>query len=310
MRRVAEPLRIGLPRALLYYWYAASWETFLSALGARPVTSPPTNKALLNLGQQAALDEVCLPVKLFLGHAVHLAGKCDALLVPHLISLEGKAFICPKFMGLPDLVRQALPGQRTIAVRIDVRAGRNWEVAAREAAAAVGRRGRAVAAALRRAAAAQASYERALRAANLGPADGRPLLAVLGHPYCLYDRFLNMNLIERLSAAGCRVVTPEMMPAAAVNEGLAALPKELFWTFGRRQIGVLHHLLAAGNCRGVVHAAAFACGPEALVGEMIENAAARHKVPLLRLNLDEHTGEAGFLTRIEAFLDMIGRRSR
>ena len=99
-----------------------------------------------------------------------------------------------------------------------------------------------------------------------------------------------------------------MVPAAAIEEGLASLPKSLFWSFGRRQLGAINHLLAAGRCRGVIHATAFACGPEALVGELIEREAARWRTPLLRLHLDEHTGEAGFLTRLEAFLDMIGRR--
>ena len=87
----------------------------------------------MSLGQQVSLDEVCLPVKLFLGHAAYLGERCDLLLVPHLVSLERRAFTCPKFMGLPDLVRQALPGIRVIVGTVDIRAGLAWGSAVQEA---------------------------------------------------------------------------------------------------------------------------------------------------------------------------------
>lgn len=309
---MSERLRVGLPRALLYYWYAPAWEAFLAGLGFDPVVSPPTNKELLALGLRAALDEVCLPVKLFLGHAAYLAADCDVLLVPHLVSVERGAFTCPKFMGLPDLVRQALPDLKTVVATVDVKGGAAWEAAAREIAAGLGGGRAGAARAWARARARQAGYEEDLRGGRLpglGPPRGNgPVLAVLGHPYCLYDSFINMNLLPRLASMGCRAVTPEMLPGEAISQGLAELPKELFWTFGRKQIGAAYHLLDGGRCRGVIHTTAFACGPESLVGELIERAAARRRIPLLRLHLDEHTGEAGFLTRLEAFLDMIGRR--
>jgi predicted nucleotide-binding protein (sugar kinase/HSP70/actin superfamily) len=32
--------------------------------------------------------------------------------------------------------------------------------------------------------------------------------------------------------------------------------------------------------------------------------------PILSLTIDEHTGEAGFITRLEAFVDMLYRKKR
>ena len=32
--------------------------------------------------------------------------------------------------------------------------------------------------------------------------------------------------------------------------------------------------------------------------------------PILSLTIDEHTGEAGFITRLEAFIDMLFRKKR
>ena len=34
-----------------------------------------------------------------------LSGECDNVFVPRLVSVERKAYICPKLMGLPDMVR-------------------------------------------------------------------------------------------------------------------------------------------------------------------------------------------------------------
>ncbi|RYD06009.1 hypothetical protein N752_06525 [Desulforamulus aquiferis] len=57
---------------------------------------------------------------------------------------------------------------------------------------------------------------------------------------------------------------------------------------------------------GIIHVAAFACGPDSMTGELIERFIRREgKVPFMNVNLDEHTGEAGIVTRLEAFLDMV-----
>jgi predicted nucleotide-binding protein (sugar kinase/HSP70/actin superfamily) len=33
-----------------------------------------------------------------------------------------------------------------------------------------------------------------------------------------------------------------------------------------------------------------------------------YDIPVLNISLDEHSGEAGFLTRVEAFIDLLERR--
>src|SRR3990170_3376157 len=87
-RRRSMTRRIGVPRALLYHKYSSLWEAFLSRLGAEVVVSALTNKGILNTGVQAAEAELCLPVRLFHGHAIDLKGKVDAIFVPRVISVE------------------------------------------------------------------------------------------------------------------------------------------------------------------------------------------------------------------------------
>ncbi|NLY75017.1 MAG: hypothetical protein GX075_06905, partial [Firmicutes bacterium] len=103
-------MKIGIPRALLYFWYGHLWERFWSECGWEAQVSPPTDHRIMKSGVNVAIDELCLPVKVFLGHVQFLAPRVDRIFIPHLIKVERDAFICPKFMGLPDLVRHALPG--------------------------------------------------------------------------------------------------------------------------------------------------------------------------------------------------------
>ena len=55
---------------------------------------------------------------------------------------------------------------------------------------------------------------------------------------------------------------------------------------------------------------AFGCGPDSLMLERITRKAKEYAMPLLNLTIDEHTGEAGFVTRLEAFVDMLFRKQR
>ena len=74
------------------------------------------NKQILRRAE-ICVDEACLPVKAFFGHVAYLAGKADALFVPRFVSIEHGAFICPKLMGLPDMIRARVPGAPTIWIR-------------------------------------------------------------------------------------------------------------------------------------------------------------------------------------------------
>ncbi len=99
------PVRIGVPRALLYYKYSLWWKSFFEELGFQVVVSRPTNKALLAAGGATAADETCVPVKAFYGHVLDLKDRVDYLFIPRMISVEKKTYTCPKFLGLPDIIR-------------------------------------------------------------------------------------------------------------------------------------------------------------------------------------------------------------
>ena len=104
-------MRVGLPRALLYFRaYYPVLEQLFRSNGWEPVVSTPTNKREAGAGTGPPCeDEVCLPVKVMIvGAEPCRTGYRRPLFVPRVVSLERKRYICPKFLGLPDMVRCSL----------------------------------------------------------------------------------------------------------------------------------------------------------------------------------------------------------
>lgn len=326
-------MRVGLPRALLYYEFGPLWETFFRSLGAEVVVSPPTTRDVLELGIRSTVDEACLPIKAALGHLAWLRDRCDAMFLPRVVSWQKQAYTCPKLMGLPDMARAGLPDlPPLLAPTVNVKKNpRAVYEAARVAALPLTGNARRVAAALRAAMAAQTLAYAEQAAGRLpdqpvlaaGSARSDIVLAVLGHPYTIYDRTLSLDLIARLRKMGARVVTPETLPRALSESTWDGDAKPLYWTFGRRAVGGALCFLTggrtgpvnapealaprpSGGIDGIVHLVTFGCGPDSLTGELLAGRVRRrYGVPLLLLTVDEHTGEAGLVTRIEAFIDMI-----
>ena len=95
-------------------------------------------------------------------------------------------------------------------------------------------------------------------------------------------------------------------PDTILSRAAGKLPKRVFWTSGRQSLGALERCLE--DVDGVITLAAFACGPDSLISDVIQRRARQAGVPSLLIYVDEHTGQAGFGTRIEAFMDMLVRR--
>lgn len=299
------PPTVGIPRGLLYYYYGDVWDEFFRRLGAVPVVSPETTQAVIEAG--GCIDEVCLPVKAFFGHARALADKVDLLFLPRVVSAAAGHYSCPKIIGLPDIMRAALPGGPPhIAPTVDLRAGRRSLL---QAITGVGETlGRSPLYSLY-------AWQRAWRECrpHAGAAAGRtadlPRIVLVGHPYILRDRQISMDVIGKLAGMGMNVVTPDRADLRAADQAASALPKNIFWHYCRSLAGAaLAFLAASPPPDGMIFLTSFACGPDSLVGEQLRLQAGRRGVPFLLLALDEHTAEAGLVTRLEAFTDMLRRR--
>jgi len=97
-------MKIGIPGGLLYYRYEPFIRTFFNELEINTEYSTVSNKEILDIGTRNCVDEACLPMKLFHGHAAKLQKSCDYITVPRIMNSEFGESICPKFRGLPELV--------------------------------------------------------------------------------------------------------------------------------------------------------------------------------------------------------------
>ena len=99
--------KVGIPRALFYYQYYPLWKVFLKNL-VRKWYCLTTQQKIMDDGVKLTVDQACLPVKLFHGHVLNIKDKVDYLFIPRLTSVSKNEYICPKFGGLPDMVRNTI----------------------------------------------------------------------------------------------------------------------------------------------------------------------------------------------------------
>jgi len=61
---------------------------------------------------------------------------------------------------------------------------------------------------------------------------------------------------------------------------------------------------------GIIHISPFTCMPEIMSQNIFPTIKEDHNIPLLTLIMDEQTGRAGYITRLEAFVDLMRRKKR
>ena len=332
--------RVGIPRALVYYEYYPLWRRFLQVLDMEVVLSPPTTRALMTAGLQRMVAETCLPVKVYAGHVSYLRDQgVDYVLVPAIRATEPGLFHCSKFLGLPDLMRAVVENcPPLLELNVDIgKKRRDLQSVIRELGKTLTWKPWLLHEAVEAAWEEHLAYLAQLR-------EGRPVLellddlspqpspgptlrphsarsplvkarteasttiAIVGHPYLLYDAYITHNLLDRLGRLGARVLTPEMAPRGEMAEGIRRLASYKYWVYEDEVTGAAGYYLGQPEVDGVIAVVAFGCGPDSTMLDVIRRAARQQHKPLMALVLDEHSGEAGLLTRLEAFVDMVVRR--
>ncbi|ALB44812.2 2-hydroxyglutaryl-CoA dehydratase [Clostridium diolis] len=295
-------MKVGIPNGLLNYKYSAFLEKFFSELGADIVRSPDTNKTILDEGVKNCVNEACLPIKIFHGHVNAIKDNCDLMVIPRIMQLSEHEFICPKFCGLPEMIINSIPNMPKVTMVPIYATSKEklykWIVSTGSLITTNKKRIRD---AYDKALIAQDEYEIGIKS------DGYKLnIALIGHPYNIYDKFVNMNLVKKLNKLGVGIITEEFIDEASIADKTTELFKRPFWTFAKNAYGASTYLAENKKINGIVYISSFACGIDSVVIDLIKQKV--KDFPFLVLKVDEHTGESGFDTRIEAFVDMLERK--
>lgn len=295
-------MKIGIPQGLLNYKYYTFFKVFFEEIGAEVITSKNTNRDIFNEGVKNCIDEACIPIKVFHGHTVFLKNKCDMLFIPRIMQLHKREYICPKFCGLPEMIINNIPDLPPIITSsIYAYDKKNLLRFAKEAAAAITRNNKKIKNALY-----TAIYSQNIKKSSFNQDYYKLKIGLIGHPYNIYDNFLNMNIISKLNKLGVGVITEENVENKFIENEAGILYKKPFWTFAKNSFGCSLYLAKSKKVHGIIYISSFACGIDSIVLELIKNSL--EDFPCLTIKLDEHTGEAGVDTRLEAYIDMLLRR--
>lgn len=321
-------MKIGLPSALINPFYISFWKTFYRELGLEVVETGQTTKEILDKGIRHSVPEICVPIKIYAGHVKHLLDKgVDYVYVPRMITIrEGDTF-CPKFLGLPDMVKYTIPGLENKMITHHVKS-KTDDIASPENYLEIGRLFTED----------ENEIKRALESARLKWTKFRELcidgyncheansiifdgkkerkktneikIGVIGYVYNVYDNFISMDILNRLDQLGADTITFEMIDNNEVERQLSRFRKNLFWTFSNKLMAGAYNMFEDESIDGVIHVTAFGCGPDSFLGKILEIDSAKYRKPFMTVRVDEHTGESHIQTRIEAFVDMIARKKQ
>lgn len=313
-------IKVGIPRALLFYEFYPLWISFFEELGAEVIISEKTNKEILDGGVKSAVDEACIPVKIFHGHVLNIKDKVDYLFIPRIKSVFKNEYICPKFSGLPEMIKYSIKDlPEIIEVEINFfKSRKRIDSTIYEIGRHFSNNRRLIMAAYDKAYLSYKRYKKNVKEGRIVPVDALNILSeaktsesnnkvmIMGHPYNIYDSYLNMNIIEIAKSNGAEVLTSEMIEDKYIMDYAGNFNGNLYWTFARKLVGAALYLIDKKIVNGIIYISTFGCGVDSVVADMVEKLIRRNSsIPFLLLTLDEHSGKAGINTRIEAFIDMI-----
>ena len=353
-------MKIGFPRALFYYDYFPFWAGFFHALGIKLVTSPATQRKIMEQGLKNASDETCLPLKLLAGH-IQALDQVDAIFLPRMVSVEADTYNCPKFLGIPESLLPAVPaGIPVLTVTLNWRKGQRQVLRDLQGLGLQLGKGKAdIRKAFTLAQQWQKRYqdsrgtgwdfkesireiESATKSSPNSQKDvlpsnetwierlvakmsrkvlvptvpsipmaahdtGRMRIALVGHSYLTHEGYANLNLLGKLGERA-EVQLVQNIRQEEIETHLLGLHKKLFWNHAKQIYGAGNKFVTDPKIDGVIYLSCFGCGTDSMVQDLLARFAREQHKPYMTITLDEHSGEAGLITRLEAFLDMVERR--
>ncbi len=304
---------VAIPRSLLFYEMFPFWKTFFSELGFKVITSPVTSKRIINQGCEAVVEEVCFPVKVAMGHTLELLKKePDYLFLPCVVNAEPihkdscGSSVCPLVQGFPYMSDAALDfsGYRSKVLRpVFHFESDDVKNELQKFVSELGFAGAKVKKVI------EMSFEslHRFRASMLKrgeqvlaslPAD-KPSMVIVSRPYNGCDPGMNLRIPQKLKDMGVLAIPVDFLPTTnTTSEHL----KNMYWRYGQRILSAAHVIATNPQLFGL-YITNFACGPDSFIIKYFEKV--MKGKPMLMLELDEHSADAGVITRLEAFLDSL-----
>ncbi len=297
--------KIGIPKSLLYYYYKDLWIYFFKYLDFDIVFSKNSDKELLENGENLAVDEACLALKLFLGHVNYLKDKCDYILIPRLFSVKKDEGVCTNFSCLYDLSKNTLNLDNIINYNVDLK-NRDSELLGflkmgRELGISYIKTYKAYKFAKEKSI--EIRYEKEkLQKEKLRNKELKILLA--GHPYNLYDNMIGSSITNYLQSLNVEIIYSDRIPHNLIDMECMNLSTDIYWTHSKEVMASINYY--KNKVDGIILLSSFPCGPDSLSNDLICRKI--KNVPVLTLLFEDLNSDIGLLTRLESFFDILKQK--
>jgi predicted CoA-substrate-specific enzyme activase len=307
---------IGIPRILYFHEMFPFWKAFFTELGLRVILSDSTHKELIRKGVENVVAETCFPIKVSHGHILNLIEKgVRRIFLPSIINLKSShpeipnSQACPYAQSLPYAIYSSIDFKKAQAEILQpvLNFGLGREKIEKELiqfGKQLHRGSKEVKRALEKGERFQARFYQSLlhRGKEVLDQAGRDkkVMVIVGRPYNSCDSGVNLEIPKKLRDLGILSMPMDFLPLESVSPSEEI--REMYWRYGQR-------ILAAGKIVRedprlyAVYITNFGCGPDSFISHFFRDLSKGK--PYLQLEIDEHSADAGAITRCEAFLDSL-----
>jgi len=309
---------IGIPRALIFWQFLPLFTHFFKDLGFQILLSEPTNKTLIRKGLENVTAQTCFPVKVAYGHIAELLEKKpDYIFLPSIVSMTSlypeneHNQLCPYVQSIPYQAHSAYKDKLsdTQILNTPIRMGEGRKLLYQsfiELGKKLDVSPSSVRKALDKSLASQRGFETALEEKgrqilhSLGP-DER-LFVLVSRPYNGCDDGVNLELPKKLADHGVNIIPMDMLDLSKAPLSDKYLHQSTYWTYGQKILRAAE-IIKNDPRLFAVYLSNFSCGPDSFLMTFFKDIMG--KKPCLQLELDEHSADAGLITRLEAFLESL-----
>lgn len=300
--------KIGLPYVFFFHDYLPYWSTLLWELGFEVVPSPKTNRRIVNLGVEIVLAETCFPIKVGYGHIRYLLQNgIKRIFLPSFTNLSSpddryeKGHACPLTQSFPYQIRVAFPEADIIAHVVNLREGEGYLLKdLKRIFAPFGISATELKRALRKASEAQRRFYHTIRkkAEEVLAGINKTTVVIVGRAYNAFDRGINLEIPQKLSTLDVLAIPMDFLPPVEIYDDWP----EMYWRSGQRILSATR-AIKSNKYLYPIFIGNFSCGPDSFIQKYFEKELGDR--PYLHIEIDEHSADAGAITRCEAFLDSI-----
>lgn len=288
---------------MLYYYDKDLWIEFFKNLGIDVIISPNTNKKIVDSGTKLAPSEACLSLKIYLGHIIELKDKCDYILIPRLYSLKKNEQVCTNFNALYDLVNN-LFDVNILNYNVDI-STKNYQLLGflsigEQLGFSYIKSYKAYKYAEKIKKMKQKKQE-LLQQKEIEENKDKIKILLAGHPYNLYDSLIGKSVIDFLKENNITILYSDKINHELVDEECRKISTDIHWTHNKEIVASTKYYEDIVD--GIILISSFPCGPDSLMNEQISHKI--KKVPIITLIFEDLNNDAGIITRLESFIDIL-----